>query len=205
METLAEERDIQQLTMAVEGKGRLYYNLRLRYAPTNLFLDPRNRGFHVTRTYEGIDDPSDVKVDEKEKKVVVRLGAKVKVTVTMHVKSVRYHVALVDPLPAGFEARNPGLAGIPTSDTSGGVETIPSPYDRWCSRLRPNWKWYSHVNYRDSRVEAFTDYLWSGSHNLIYTAYATCQGVFVVPPAKAEEMYEPDTFGRSSSLSIQVV
>jgi uncharacterized protein YfaS (alpha-2-macroglobulin family) len=32
-----------------------------------------------------------------------------------------------------------------------------------------------------------------------YIARATTPGTFVVPPAKAEEMYSPEVFGRSSS------
>jgi hypothetical protein len=32
-----------------------------------------------------------------------------------------------------------------------------------------------------------------------YVARATTPGEFVVPPTKAEEMYAPETFGRSAS------
>ena len=57
--------------------------------------------------------------------------------------------------------------------------------------------WYEHENYRDERVEAFTQQLWPGVHSYRYVARATTPGAFVVPPAKAEEMYSPETFGRS--------
>jgi len=40
----------------------------------------------------------------------VKAGAKVKIQLTMVAPSRRYHVALVDPLPAGFEPLNPDLA-----------------------------------------------------------------------------------------------
>ena len=52
---------------------------------------------------------------------------------------------------------------------------------------------------RDERVEAFTQLLWEGVYTYSYVARATTPGEFVVPPAKAEEMYHPETFGRSSS------
>jgi uncharacterized protein YfaS (alpha-2-macroglobulin family) len=52
---------------------------------------------------------------------------------------------------------------------------------------------------RDERVEAFTSLLWEGVHNYSYVARATTPGMFVVPPSKAEEMYHPETFGRSGS------
>jgi uncharacterized protein YfaS (alpha-2-macroglobulin family) len=51
---------------------------------------------------------------------------------------------------------------------------------------------------RDERVEAFASLLWEGVWDYTYVARATTPGNFVVPPAKAEEMYSPETFGRSS-------
>ena len=54
----------QDLVLAKEGPGRLYYRLGLRYAPTDLDLDPVDMGFVVQRSYEAIDDPQDVTRDE---------------------------------------------------------------------------------------------------------------------------------------------
>ena len=59
--------------------------------------------------------------------------------------------------------------------------------------------WYEHQNLRDERTEAFATLLWEGVHEYSYAARATTPGNFVVPPAKAEEMYMPETFGRSAS------
>jgi alpha-2-macroglobulin len=42
--------------------------------------------------------------------LTVKAGAKVRVRLTMAPPTRHYHVALVDPLPAGFEALNPELA-----------------------------------------------------------------------------------------------
>ena len=63
----------------------------------------------------------------------------------------------------------------------------------WWSR-----PWYDHENLRDERVEAFASLLWDGVWSYSYFARATTPGNFVVPPAKAEEMYMPETFGRSA-------
>ncbi len=51
--------------------------------------------------------------------------------------------------------------------------------------------WYEHQNLRDQRAEAFASTLWAGVHEYSYFARATTPGRFVVPPAKAEEMYAP--------------
>src|ERR687890_396087 len=70
-------------------------------------------------------------------------------------------------------------------------------------RARAYWwwygPWYEHQNLRDERTEAFAALLWEGVHSYDYVARATTPGNFVVPPAKAEEMYMPETFGRGGS------
>ena len=38
----------------------------------------------------------------------------------------------------------------------------------------------------------------------VYYARATTPGEFIVPPAKAEEMYFPETFGRSASDKVVI-
>ena len=64
--------------------------------------------------------------------------------------------------------------------------------------------WYEHQNLRDERAEAFTSLLWPGVHEYAYVTRATTPGSFVTPPAKAEEMYAPETFGRSASERVVV-
>ncbi len=48
-------------------------------------------------------------------------------------------------------------------------------------------------------AEAFTSLLWEGVYQYSYVARATTPGSYVVPPAKAEEMYSPEVFGRSAT------
>ena len=56
--------------------------------------------------YEGVDDPKDVTRDA-DGMWHIKAGARVRVQLTMVDENRRYHVALVDPLPAGLEAMNP--------------------------------------------------------------------------------------------------
>ncbi len=175
--------------VSVAGDGRLYYRLALNYAPTDLTLEPLNRGFVVQRTYDGVDDPEDVYQDA-DGTWHIKLGARVRVRLTLVADNRRYHVALVDPLPAGLEPINPALAvaqSVP--EDPDGVEL---PWWWW-------WQWYDHQNMRDERVEAFSSLLWEGVYTYDYVARATTPGTFVAPPTKAEEMYSPDVFGRSGS------
>ena len=73
-----------------------------RYAPASLSLEPANYGFKVTRKYEGVDDASHVTRDD-DGVWHFKLGEKVRVTIGMTTTSRRYHVALIDKLPAGLE------------------------------------------------------------------------------------------------------
>ena len=43
-----------------------------------------------------------------------------------------------------------------------------------------------------------------GVHTYTYLARATTPGIFVVPPTKAEEMYHPETFGRTGTARVVV-
>jgi uncharacterized protein YfaS (alpha-2-macroglobulin family) len=52
---------------------------------------------------------------------------------------------------------------------------------------------------RDDRIEAFASLLWDGVYEYTYVTRATTPGTFIVPPARAEEMYSPEVFGRSGS------
>ncbi|MEZ5296337.1 MAG: hypothetical protein R2697_08745 [Ilumatobacteraceae bacterium] len=184
------------LTLAKDGNGRLYYRLGLNYAPADLRLDPRDEGFVVERTYEPIGDETAVSRDD-DGTWRIEPGATVRVRVTMVADARRVHVALVDPLPAGLEPLNPALAVSQTVRPEEGDDGVVEPWFRW-------WNWFEHQNLRDDRAEAFTTYLDAGTYEYSYLARATTPGTFVVPPAKAEEIYSPEVFGRSATDTVVV-
>jgi hypothetical protein len=191
--------DPRSLTIGKEGPGRLYFRAGLRYAPRDLDLLPLERGFAVERTYEAVDDSADVTRGE-DGRWRVKAGARVRITVTVTAPSRRVHVAMVDPLPAGFEAVNTALRG---------AENVPrqNPGVAPWSRSDYGWwwgPWYEHQNLRDDRVEAFTSLLPAGVYTYSYVARATTPGLFIVPPPRAEEMYSPETFGRGGTERVIV-
>ena len=194
MTYLVDGADLQNLTLSKEGVGRLYYRLGLKYAPTDLNLTPLDMGFVVTREYEGVDDVEDVWQDD-DGVWHIKAGARVRVKIKMVADNRRYHVALVDPLPAGLEIVNPDLA---VSSNAGAPDQNENPFE-----MRYGWwwwrRWYEHENLRDERAEAFTSLLWDGVYDYSYIARAITPGTFIAPPAKAEEMYSPEVFGRSGS------
>jgi hypothetical protein len=204
MSYLLGQNGTSNLILNKAGEGRLYYRIGMKYAPNNLKLAPADYGFTVLRKYEGVDNADDVK-QNADGTWTIKSGARVRVRLTMIAPSRRYHVALVDPLPAGLESLNPALAvseSLPSDNVSSNVVTYGSQsFGRgyyWYGT------WYEHQNLRDERAEAFTSLLWEGVWNYSYVCRATTPGEFVVPPAKAEEMYTPETFGRSGTDFVRV-
>ena len=205
MSYLIEQGGTSNLILDKQGAGRLYYRIGMKYAPKNLKLAPADYGFTVLRKYEAVDAADDVK-QNTDGSWTFKAGARVRVRLTMVAQARRYHVALVDPLPAGLEILNPELAvseSVPgdkqnTSVLEYGSRSYGYGYYWW----RQNW--FEHQNFRDERAEAFTSLLWEGVYNYSYVTRATTPGQFVVPPAKAEEMYHPETFGRTGTDFVNV-
>jgi len=192
--------DVSVILQKVGEHGRLYYRLGLSYAPKKLRLDAEERGFVVSRTYEPVESPSDKK--DAEKKSVwkdeqgvwhFKAGSKIKVTVKLVNVGTRYHVAVVDSFPGGVEPLNAALKG---------TEKIPGTSSELEECMPFLWlrkDWYDHQNLRDERAEAFGSILYAGEREYTYYVRATTKGKFIVPPAKVEEMYSPEIFGRTAS------
>ncbi|KAL9653554.1 hypothetical protein ABK040_000474 [Willaertia magna] len=192
-----EEEQENTLVIAKEGQGRLYYRLGLNSAPKNLLLPAVSYGFTVERTFEGVTSKDHVQFDVTRNCWRFKAGEVIRVKLTLSTTSRRYHVALVDYLPACLEALNPELKGTPNITDDTNEE----------SKLNCCWwnrTWYEHQNLRDERVEAFTSFLLEGSHEFKYFARVTSIGSFVIPPTKAEEMYCPELFGRTGTEFVEI-
>lgn len=197
MQWLSDIEGEPPLILDKDGAGRMYYRIGLRYAPRSLDLAAASHGFELQRRYLAVDDEDDVRQLE-DGRWEIRAGARVKVELEMVAPSRRYHVALIDPLPAGLEAINPALL-VSQPAPGNGDSTGQMPGRGWW------WgPWHQHQNLRDERAEAFTSLLPGGVYSYSYYARATTPGEFVVPPARVKEMYAPETFGRSDSARVVV-
>ncbi len=191
MSYLQSQNPQQNLVLDKQGAGRLYYRIGMKYASKNLKSNAADYGFQVSRTYEAIDDPTDVK-QNSDGSWTIKSGSRVRVRLQMIAPTRRYHVALVDNLPAGIEIINPDLAVSKSNDVKDSKE------------FQRSSRWFNHQNLRDNRTEAFTSLLWEGNWSYSYIARATTPGMFIVPSAKAEEMYSPETFGQSRSDVVNI-
>ncbi|MFN0253543.1 MAG: alpha-2-macroglobulin family protein [Kofleriaceae bacterium] len=176
------------LAITKDGPGRMYYRVGITYAPKQTNLPPLDAGFVVRRSYAPIDDPADV-ATLPDGRIKVKLGARLLVRVQVTNAAARHAVAINDPLPAGFEAVNTALANA----ERGAPKAMTDDDSRWGFRAL-----------RDNRAEAFSMQLPAGTHQMSYTVRATTPGTFVAAPTKAEEMYSPETFGRSGGVTVVI-
>lgn len=173
----------QPVKISKEGPGILYYRLGITYAPARLDIPPMERGITVDRKYDVIEGtPVPVRDGEVWQ---YRVGSYVKVTLTVRLPKTRFFLAIDDPLPAGFEHVNEAFA------TSAKFAVGGSSFD--------------HIEKRDDRALAFSDRLEPGTYQYVYVIRATTPGTYILPPAKVEEMYHPEVFGRSGSQVVNIV
>ncbi|HSE46582.1 MAG TPA: hypothetical protein VLA89_14755, partial [Gemmatimonadales bacterium] len=204
------------LSLTATGKGApLYYYLTVHEVPRERPVNPEDEGIQVERWYETLDGGKPV--------TIVKEGDLVRVRLRLKVPSDRQFVVLDDALPAGLEAVDlslrtaggvpgPGVGqqvdyvGVSTVDQEGAEydeESEGTPeeegdyywyYGSWDSGW---WSPFDHREMRDERVVYCATVLWKGTYTASYVARATTPGVFVRPPAHAEEMYNPAVYGRS--------
>ena len=129
-------------------------------------------------------------------------GELIRVTLRFRLTKERRSVAIPDPLPAGFEAVESWFATT-ASDLARAQDDQNFPDDN-------PWRWWSerggfdHVERHDNRIQIFATRLSEGIHEFSYIVRATTAGTFRTAPAHAEEMYEPEVFGRTATATIEV-
>jgi uncharacterized protein YfaS (alpha-2-macroglobulin family) len=175
-----------------EGTGTLHYVARLKYAPDAAGLSALDQGFAVERSY--------APVAGGDAATRFKAGDLVRVTLKLRLPKERRFVAVVDPIPAGFEPVESWFA------TTARELTAPAPEEAEGAGWLAWWErgGFDHVERHDDRVQLFGTRLAEGNHVFSYVVRATTAGSFVTAPAHAEEMYEPEVFGRSATAVIEV-
>ncbi|HEY1944627.1 MAG TPA: alpha-2-macroglobulin [Roseiarcus sp.] len=144
-----------------------------------------DHGYGLERTFYKLDG---TKIDLKSVKQNERVVVVLKVTES----EARYaKLLVVDRLPAGLEIDNPALFD------SGSVDAF-----SWLKKdIDP-----VHAEYRDDRFVAAFDREpgQSAFFSLAYVVRAVAPGLYVYPPATAEDMYRADRFGRTAFSEIEV-
>lgn len=198
MQTLIQS-GAKDVTLGKTGTGRLYYRIGMKYAPRDLVLKSLDQGFTVTRRYEGVASPADVQRD-KDGTWRIKAGAYVRVRLQVIVQDRRFYVAVDDALPAGLELVN---TAYKTAAMRPQANRHHDEGDGDWLGAYPSWR-FNHRELRDDRSVHFADELTPGTYQLDVLARATVRGEFLVPPTRAEEMYHPEMFGRTSTDRVSI-
>jgi len=184
------------LTFTREGTGTLFYTARLRYAADELYQQGQDTGINIERSYSPY-----VESGSRPPSLSYKAGDLVRVTLTFNLTKERRYVAVTDPLPAGFEAVESWFAttaaALARPQVASGNES--TSWFSWWQRGG-----FDHVERLDDRVQLFATRLSEGKHEFTYIVRATTAGTFRTAPARAEEMYEPEVFGRTQTHIIEV-
>jgi len=176
------------LKIKKSGKGKLYYQTRMTYAPKQR-LSPRDEGFSIVKDITTLDGkPLDS----------IKAGTLAVVSLQVILSQERLFVVLKDPLPAGFEAVNPTFLTESEEQQRQLEELSESRRQRW-------WQGFNHTEMHDDRVLLFADSLKPGIHTHRYLVRALTYGTFYAPGTKIEEMYAPEVFGRSNELTVEII
>jgi uncharacterized protein YfaS (alpha-2-macroglobulin family) len=195
-----------------EGQGRLYYTAHLRAFLPVQDIKALDRGVIVRRRYTLASCTDGPKCPEVTQ---AKLGDVLRVELSIIAPHDLYYVAVEDPLPAGAEAIDTGLATTSQLAASPDLlrnqpSTMPMPTESDVAASQPIdpfwrwWNWYSRSELRDEKVVLFADYLPKGSYLYSYTMRATLPGEFHVIPTTASEMYFPEVYGRGDGQLLKV-
>jgi uncharacterized protein YfaS (alpha-2-macroglobulin family) len=200
-----------EVRISRRGQGRLHYATRLRYAPVALPSERANAGIDVRREYsvqrngpDGPDGAWRLLADP----VRIEQGDLVRVDLYVSLPAARNFVVVDDPIPGGLEPVNRDLATASTVDADAAVHEYPPDayyfeYDDWRSYAWTRWSFY-HRELRHEAARFFSDYLPAGRYHLSYVAQAIAPGEFTALPLRAEEMYDPDVYGRGLPATLVV-
>ncbi len=176
------------LKISLEGKGKLFYETRLTYAPQKQ-LSARDEGFTIYKEITTLDGSP---------LSSVKAGSLVVVSLQIIVPKESLFVVVNDPLPAGFEAVNPTFL-TESEEQQRRLDQMETGHEG------PGWRrGFNHIEMFDDKILLFADSLLPGIHTHRYLARALTPGHFQAPGTIIEEMYSPEVFGRDSEITIEV-
>jgi len=180
-----------------KGQGRVYYSMRMAYSTKVEKATAINSGIEVSREYHVERNGEWILLNNP---MEIKSGELVRVDLYLSLPAPRYFVVVDDPVPGGLEPVNRDLATTSQvdadkakADYAGGSYWY--RFDDWQDYGVSFWSFY-HKELRHHAAVFYSDYLSAGNYHLSYVAQAIAQGEFSVLPTHAEEMYEPEVYGK---------
>ncbi|WP_431687435.1 alpha-2-macroglobulin family protein [Hahella sp. NBU794] len=203
--TAADPGKAATLTIEKEGEGRLYYSARIAYDLREDNAARINSGIEIRREYSV---ERNGKFELLKSPMQIRRGELVKVDLFVSIPTARHFVVVNDPIPGGLEPVNADLATASQVDADKGEFKAADgswfyTFSDWSYYGRYFWSFY-HKELRHDSARFYADYLPAGNYFLSYTAQAIAEGEFSVMPVHAEEMYDPDVYGKGLPATLNV-
>jgi len=178
----------------------------MRYAPTDDAAIEINAGIDLHREYSVQRDGKWVLL---ENPMEIERGELVRVDLYASLPTARNFVVIDDPVPGGLEPVNRDLANASLIDAAAGDFQAAGGswwfhFSDWHDYGVSRWSFY-HQELRHNAVRFYSDYLPPGNYHVSYAAQAIAVGEFTVMPTHAEEMYDPDVYGKSLPRTLKVV
>ncbi len=173
---------LRPLRFEKQGPGNLYYAAELRYTIPAEIAMARDEGISVYTEIQTVEGSA---VADKD----LQVGQVYRMKAFISTPKKRTQVAVRLPIPSGCEALDANLA---TSGTYG-MDQRPQSVDgdEWDFDFAP-----THREMLDNEVRFFIPQIYGGRTEVDFLFRAVIPGVFPTPPAMAEQMYEPEVFGR---------
>ncbi len=194
-----------EVTIERDGAGRLFYSAGIVYAPLKPDTGAVNAGIDIKREYS-VERNGEWTILRNP--VEIRRGELVRVDLFVSLPSARNFVVVNDPIPGGLEPVNSDLATSSIVDAGKGEYQHAKGswwfhYGDWSNYGISKWSFY-HRELRHHAARFYSEYLPAGNYHLSYTAQAIAPGEFTAMPTHAEEMYDPEVFGKSSATALIV-
>ncbi len=195
-------------TLSIEhlGKGRLYYQTQLSFNKLEPQSQRENAGFDIRRERSVFRDKQWLLLKSGDQ---VKRGETVRTDLFLSTPVERSFVAVRDPVPGGLEPVNFDLATNGLSlEMQQARPFYPGSYyfqhDAW-QGLSYNPSGFYHKQLGHDAVTFYSDYVYEGYYHLSYYSQAIATGDFIDQPVHAEEMYDPDIYGKGLSGSLKVI
>lgn len=196
----------QTIRLSPHGSdATFYYSARLSYTPREPAVTAHNAGIEVSREYSVKRGADWILLANP---ISIKQGELVRVDIYLKLPAARHYVVVDDPVPGGLEAVNRELATSSQVDAGEASQKF-AKGSRWWF----NSEWidfgvlfggFYHQELRHSAARFYSEYLPPGNYHLSYISQAIAAGSFMVPPTRAEEMYDPDVSGSSSGDTLNV-
>ena len=118
----------------------------------------------------------------------------------------RNFVVIDDPIPGGLEPINTQLKTASRVDAVTSKMSGSSWYSQqsdWIDYGVSRWSFY-HKELRHDSARFYSEYLPPGNYHVAYSAQAIATGEFSMMPVHAEEMYDPNVFGKGLSKKLVI-